>query len=63
MSVFLLPSTLEDNLQKMKNSFWWDLKNNSRGIHWMSWGVEKDFGGLRFRFLLAFNLSMLGKQE
>lgn len=65
MSVFLLPATLEDNLQKMMSSFWWGSKNNFRGIHWMCWDrltMERDFGGMRFRNLQAFNLSILGKQ-
>lgn len=31
MSVFLLPTSLKDQLQKIMNSFWWGLKYaNSR---------------------------------
>lgn len=30
MSVFLLPSTLEDELRKMMNNFWWDSNRQSR---------------------------------
>lgn len=66
MSVFLLPSTSKDELQKMMNSFWWGSKNNSRGIHWMSWDklfVKKEFGKMIFKNLHAFYLSMSGKQD
>lgn len=37
MSIFLLSSTLEDDLHKM-NSFWWDNNNQQkRGIDWLNW--------------------------
>ncbi|KAL2574147.1 hypothetical protein AAZV13_17G170900 [Glycine max] len=49
----------------MMNSLWWGSKNNSRDIHWISWDrltFKKEFGGMGFRNLHIFNLSMLGKQ-
>ncbi|GAU25702.1 hypothetical protein TSUD_216310 [Trifolium subterraneum] len=66
MSVFLLPSTLNDEIEKMINSLWWGHNgNNNRGLHWLSWerlSVSKDQGGMGFKNLQAFNLAMLGKQ-
>lgn len=59
MSVFLLPSTLEDELHKMMNSFWWSsTKQPRRGINWLNWDKlsMKEFGGTGFRHLHAFNL-------
>ncbi|VFQ76052.1 unnamed protein product [Cuscuta campestris] len=66
MSVFLLPSQLCQSIEKLMNSFWWGGKGqNSKGIHWMSWtrmAVPKNFGGLGFKQVRAFNVAMLGKQ-
>lgn len=37
MSVFLLPISTTDELQKMINSFWWGTKKDgSSGINWLS---------------------------
>jgi hypothetical protein len=66
MSIFLLPDTIISAIEKMMNSFWWGCgRANNRGIHWMSWerlSVHKSHGGMGFKDLTAFNLSMLGKQ-
>jgi len=64
MSVFLLPSTLEEELQKMMNYFLWGNNNPLKGIKWLSWDkllMKKEDGGMGFRNLHAFNLAMLGK--
>lgn len=38
MSIYFLPHTLCDEIQKMLNSFWWGSKNRTtRGINWLSW--------------------------
>ncbi|VFQ81170.1 unnamed protein product [Cuscuta campestris] len=54
------------SIEKLMNSFWWGGKGqNSKGIHWMSWtrmAVPKNFGGLGFKQVRAFNVAMLGKQ-
>jgi hypothetical protein len=46
MSIFLIPSTLIEEIEKMLNSFWWGHSaNNGRGLHWLSWerlSVNKD---------------------
>jgi hypothetical protein len=55
-----------DDIEKMLNSFWWGhSSNNGCGLHWLSWErltVSKDYGGMGFKNLQAFNLAMLGKQ-
>jgi len=49
----------------MMNSFWWGHGgSNSRDINWMSWeklSMYKNYGGVGFNDLSAFNLAMLGK--
>lgn len=66
MSIFLLPATLLQEIEKMLNSFWWGHNStNSRGMHWLSWerlSVPKVFGGMGFKSLKAFNMAMIGKQ-
>ena len=66
MSVFLLPRSLIDEIEKMLNSFWWGHNSaNSRGLHWMSWerlSIPKSFGGMGFKSFKAFNMAMVGKQ-
>lgn len=64
MSVsFLLPSTLQDDLQKIMNSFWWGSnKNTDKDINWLSWdllSIKKENEGMGFQHLYAFNLAML----
>ncbi|XP_075481346.1 putative mitochondrial protein AtMg00310 [Primulina tabacum] len=66
MSVFLLPVSFAEEIQRMLNSFWWgSKKNNQRYIHWLSWdrlSIRKENGGIGFRDLYGFNLAMLGRQ-
>ncbi|XP_058742674.1 uncharacterized protein LOC131615213 [Vicia villosa] len=65
MSIFLLPSSLIDEIEKMSNSFWWGHTKDNSSIHWLSWdklSMPKKFGGMGFKNLSAFNYSMLSKQ-
>ena len=65
MSVFYLPLDLCAELERMLNSFWWGNGRTGDGIKWMSWErlcVPKCQGGMGFRRLHEFNLSLLGKQ-
>ncbi|XP_058748658.1 uncharacterized protein LOC131621615 [Vicia villosa] len=66
MSIFLFPSSLSDEIEKMLNSFWWGHKRDSlKGIHWLSWdshSMPKNVDGMGFKNLSAFNYSMLSKQ-
>jgi len=67
IGAFLLPTSLSDEIEKIMNSFYWgSIKNGARGINWMRWDkltIHKNFGGLGFHNMEAFNLSMLGKQS
>lgn len=49
----------------MLNSFWWSSSSgDNKGIKWLSWDAmsfAKCKGGLGFRNLHGFNLSLLGK--
>jgi hypothetical protein len=66
MSIFTIPSSLCDEIEKMMNSFWWGHSGaRNKSIHWMSWerlSMHKNDGGMGFKSLHAFNLAMLGKQ-
>lgn len=66
MSVFLLPGGIIKDMENLMNKFWWQSSNNQhRGIHWMEWRkltVHKSAGGMGFKDLHDYNLSMLGKQ-
>ncbi|XP_039687081.1 uncharacterized protein [Medicago truncatula] len=63
MSIFQLPATLIDTIEKMMNSFWWGHgRTTQRGINWMRWeklSVPEVHGGMVFKDLSAFNLAML----
>jgi len=66
MSIFLLPGSLINEIEKMLNSFWWGYNSaNSRGWHWLSWErllVPKVFRGIGFKGLKAFNMAMVVKK-
>lgn len=66
MNVFLLPLELIKDIEKEMSKFFWNSSNeNSSHISWMSWNrmsKHKHAGGLGFKCLRDFNLSMLGKQ-
>ncbi|XP_019159989.1 PREDICTED: uncharacterized protein LOC109156592 [Ipomoea nil] len=64
MSVFLLPTTLCTAIERTMNRYWWRSRDD-QGIHWKAWDklcIPKEYGGLGFKELRAFNLAMLGKQ-
>ncbi|CAJ2636955.1 unnamed protein product [Trifolium pratense] len=66
MSIFLIPHSLSDEIEKMMNSFWWGHnQEQAKGIHCLSWerlAMHKNVGGLGFKSITAFNYAMLGKQ-
>ncbi|CAH9148255.1 unnamed protein product, partial [Cuscuta epithymum] len=66
MNVFLLPKDLCVDIKKLMNGFWWKgAKFEQKGLRWRSWDAlckPKEAGGLGFRKIREFNLSMLAKQ-
>ncbi|GAU19427.1 hypothetical protein TSUD_76710 [Trifolium subterraneum] len=66
MSLFILPSSLIDDIEKMLNAFWWGGgSHNNKGIHWLAWdrlACPKAKGGLGFRKFEAFNMATVAKQ-
>jgi len=65
MSIYLLPNSVIDDIEKMINAFWWGGRSNISGIKWMAWehvACPKEFGGMGFRNFKAFNLAMVAKQ-
>nr|KYP48093.1 Transposon TX1 uncharacterized [Cajanus cajan] len=65
MGVFLIPTYLGEEIQRMLKSFWWGSnKKRNKGIHWLNWeklSMRKEYGGMGFRHIYGFNLAMLGK--
>lgn len=67
MNVFLLPADLCKEMEQLMCKYWWQSSNKeSKGIHWKSWKnltTHKSKGGMGFRNLRDFNLSLLSKQR
>ena len=65
MSCFELPNQLCLDIQQLMANFWWGNKGAEKKIHWMTWDKlcdPKADGGMGFRNLHLFNLSLLAKQ-
>ncbi|XP_074333675.1 putative ribonuclease H protein At1g65750 isoform X1 [Apium graveolens] len=65
MSLFQIPVTICEDIERKMNAFLWGSGGNSKGVKWMSWRrvcKPKSCGGLGLRELRDFNLSMLAKQ-
>ncbi|XP_031130585.1 uncharacterized protein LOC116032236 [Ipomoea triloba] len=66
MGVFLLPKGLIKEIETLMNSYWWKGGGGeNKGINWKSWEHlcrPKKWGGMGFRNLHDFNLSLLCKQ-
>jgi len=37
MSLYLIPLSIIDEIERMMNSFWWGRGENHKGIRWMAW--------------------------
>ncbi|KAL8112352.1 hypothetical protein AgCh_019885 [Apium graveolens] len=66
MSLFLIPASVCDDIERLMNSYWWENGVGSiRGIRWISWKrlcVVKEGGGLGTKELYKFNIAILTKQ-
>ncbi|GMI64491.1 hypothetical protein HRI_000118400 [Hibiscus trionum] len=65
MGCFLFPRSLCNEIESMFAKYWWQKSASKRGMHWCSWQklcLPKENGGLGFRDLGCFNLSLLAKQ-
>lgn len=65
MSLFLLPDSLCEEIERKMNAFYWGGGVNSRGIKWFACKrlcMPKEFGGLGLKKLNKFNIAMLAKQ-
>ncbi|KAG2568194.1 hypothetical protein PVAP13_7NG300424, partial [Panicum virgatum] len=65
MSVFLLPNSLHNALERRIRQFWWGELAGKRKTHWIPWqkfSRARGEGGLGFRDLKLFNQALLGRQ-
>ncbi|KAA3489007.1 reverse transcriptase [Gossypium australe] len=65
MTCFLLPKSLCGELENIFARYWWQHDKGRRGIHWCQWQFmyrSKEEGGMGFRNMAKFNISLLAKQ-
>ncbi|CAK8571259.1 unnamed protein product [Lathyrus sativus] len=65
MSCYKLLDGIYTEIEGMTEFFWWGSRNGERKIHWLWWdrmARTKKEGGMGFRGIREFNISLLGKQ-
>lgn len=65
MNIFCFLDNLCNEIDAAIANFWWGQKGGERKIYWISrhaLGMPKQEGGMGFRDLKTFNLSLLAKQ-
>ncbi|XP_074346398.1 putative mitochondrial protein AtMg00310 [Apium graveolens] len=65
MSVFLLPNKVCRDIEGLISTYWWKSLRQSKGIYWRAWerlSTHKFNGGMGFKNITDFNLTMVGTQ-
>ena len=65
MGLFKIPKAVGDSINSILAKYWWRQTKDDIKIHWINWKklcTPKKKGGMGFRDVLAFNLTMLAKQ-
>lgn len=66
MSLFSLPVSICESIERIMNGFWWGNEIAGKGIRWLSWEklcALKSGGGLGVRKLKNFDTAMLAKRS
>lgn len=65
MSVFKIPQSICEDIQKAIAKFWWGSSKDHKSIHWVRWERlchAKTKGGLGFRDFSSYNQALIAKE-